>query len=121
MKNKPLKLKADGLFMNWKQFMAGGKGVTPVAVKKDHNTVAVISHTGGTTGEPKGVMCSDRNINALIWQIGCNLEYVRQEKYMVVLPPFINYSLVNAMLEPLSFGFTVVLLGKKFTLPMNPI
>ena len=112
LKNKPLKLKADSLFINWKQFMASGKGVTPVVVKKDHNAVAVISHTGGTTGEPKGVMCSDRNINALIWQIGCNLEYVRQEKYMVVLPPFINYSLVNAMLEPLSFGFTVVLIPK---------
>ena len=29
---------------------------------------------------------------------------------MVVLPPFINYSLVNAMLEPLAFGFRVILI-----------
>ena len=110
LKNKLPKFASDGLFMNWKQFISLGKGITVTPVKKDGNTVAIISHTGGTTGEPKGVMCSDRNINALIWQIGCNLPHGRQERYLVVLPPFINYSLVNAMLEPLSFGFRVILI-----------
>ena len=110
LKNKLPKFTPDGLFMNWKQFLALGKTAEVTPVKKDSSTVAVISHTGGTTGEPKGVMCSDRNINALIWQIGCNLPHGRQERYMVVLPPFINYSLVNAMLEPLAFGFRVILI-----------
>lgn len=110
LKNKLPKFTLDGLFMNWKQFLALGKTAEVTPVKKDSSTVAVISHTGGTTGEPKGVMCSDRNINALIWQIGCNLPHGRQERYMVVLPPFINYSLVNAMLEPLAFGFRVILI-----------
>ena len=110
LKNKLPKFAPDGLFMNWKQFLALGKTTEVAPVKKDSSTMAVISHTGGTTGEPKGVMCSDRNINALIWQIGCNLPHGRQERYMVVLPPFINYSLVNAMLEPLAFGFSVILI-----------
>ena len=110
LKNKLPVFSADSMFMNWKQFIANGKSVTAVSVKKDSSAVAVISHTGGTTGEPKGVMCSDRNINALIWQIGCNLPHGRQERYLVVLPPFINYSLVNAMLEPLAFGFCVILI-----------
>ena len=110
LKKKLPVFSADSMFMNWKQFIANGKSVTAVSVKKDSSAVAVISHTGGTTGEPKGVMCSDRNINALIWQIGCNLPHGRQERYLVVLPPFINYSLVNAMLEPLAFGFRVILI-----------
>lgn len=110
LKNKLPKFAPDGLFMNWKQFISLGKGISITPVKKDINTTAVISHTGGTTGEPKGVMCSDKSINALIWQIGCNLPHGRQERYLVVLPPFINYSLVNAMLEPLSFGFCVILI-----------
>ena len=110
LKNKLPQFTPDGLFMNWKQFLALGKTAEVTPVKKDSSTVAVISHTGGTTGEPKGVMCSDRNINALIWQIGCNLPHGRQERYLVVLPPFINYSLVNAMLEPLAFGFRVILI-----------
>ena len=109
-KNKLPKFAVDGLFMNWKRFLALGKTAEVVPVKKDSSTMAVISHTGGTTGVPKGVMCSDRNINALIWQIGCNLPHSRQERYLVVLPPFINYSLVNAMLEPLVFGFRVILI-----------
>jgi len=110
MKNKLPKFGSDEKFMNWKQFVQMGKKVVAVPVKKDPTSVAIISHTGGTTGEPKGVMCSDRNFNALIWQIGCNLPHGRQERYLVVLPPFINYSLANAMLEPLSFGFRVILI-----------
>lgn len=110
LRNKLPQFASNGLFMNWKQFLALGKTAEVTSVKKDSSTVAVISHTGGTTGEPKGVMCSDRNINALIWQIGCNLPHGRQERYLVVLPPFINYSLVNAMLEPLAFGFRVILI-----------
>lgn len=96
--------------MTWRGFIKAGKGTTVPNVNKDVNDTAIISHTGGTTGEPKGVMCSDNNINALIWQIDCNLAHERQERYLVVLPPFINYSLVNAMLEPLAFGFQDILL-----------
>lgn len=103
----------DGkVFQSWKAFIREGKGTPVQAIKKDCHDLAIISHTGGTTGDPKGVMCSDANINALVWQIGCNLPHIRQEKYLVVLPPFINYSLVNAMLEPLAFGFQVILLPK---------
>ena len=110
---KVKKPQLDGkVFQNWKSFIREGKGTLVKAAVKDCNEMAIISHTGGTTGEPKGVMCSDANINSLVWQIGCNLPHVRQEKYLVVLPPFINYSLVNAMIEPLAFGFQVILLPK---------
>ena len=98
--------------ITWTTFLKCGEQVTVSPVKKDCNTAAIISHTGGTTGEPKGVVCSDKNINTVIWEIGCNFEYKRQEIMMPVLPPFINYSLVNSMLEPLSFGFKVVLIPK---------
>ena len=36
----------------------------------------------------------------------------RQECMMAVLPPFVNYSLTNGMLEPLAFGMKLVLLPK---------
>ena len=110
LKNPRPKLAENSVFQYWNAFLRNGKGIKIPKRKKECKTLALISHTGGTTGEPKGVMCSDYNINALIWQIGCNLPHVRQEKYMVVLPPFINYSLINAMLEPLAFGFQVVLI-----------
>lgn len=111
-----LKVRAPALdgkvFQSWKSFVREGKGTPVQAVKKDCREMAVISHTGGTTGEPKGVMCSDYNINALIWQVDQALPHGRQERMLVVLPPFINYSLVNGVFEPLSMGHTVILLPK---------
>ncbi len=110
LKTKKPKLPKMGQIMNWSQFLNSGKRSAVHTYKKNPDEVAIISHTGGTTGVPKGVMCSDNNINTVIWEIGCNLPHDRQEKMLVVLPPFVNYSLVNAMLEPLAFGFQVILI-----------
>lgn len=112
LKNKLPKFTVDGMLMNWKQFIRLGHDITITPVKKDSSTMAIISHTGGTTGEPKGVMLSDSNINALIWQLDKNFKNQRQEKNLVVLPPFVNYSLVHAMLLPLTMGLQVTLIPK---------
>ena len=110
---KVKKLKYDGaVFQNWSAFIQDGKGMAVRDVKKACDEMAIISHTGGTTGEPKGVMCSDHSVNALIYQIVCNFEYSRQKTCVVVLPPFVNYSLTEAMLAMLSIGFKIVLLPK---------
>lgn len=110
LKAKDAKIKNSADLMGWSAFIQKGKGVKAEKVKKDCHEMALISHTGGTTGEPKGVMLTDYNINALIWQISCGLKYDRQESNMAVLPPFVNYSLVNGMLAPLAFGFKVILI-----------
>ena len=112
LKNKLPEFSSDGMLMNWKQFVSLGHDATVVPVKKDSSKIAIISHTGGTTGEPKGVMLSDRNINALIWQLNVNFKNQRQEKNLVVLPPFVNYSLVHGMLLPLTLGLQVTLIPK---------
>lgn len=112
LKNKLPKFPVDSMLMNWKQFIGLGHDVTVAPVKKDSSTTAIISHTGGTTGEPKGVMLSDSNINALMWQLNVNFKNQRQEKNLVVLPPFVNYSLVHSMLLPLTLGLQVTLIPK---------
>ena len=110
LKTPRTRLPEEAMFQSWSAFLAGGKGAAISANKKDPRTMALISHTGGTTGEPKGVMLSDDNINSVIWQISRELEYDRQEINMAVLPPFVNYSLVDGMLAPLAFGFQLVLI-----------
>lgn len=118
-----LKVKApqlDGkVFQRWKSFIWEGKGTPVKAVKKNCREMAIISHTGGTTGEPKGVMCSDFSLNALMYQIVCNFKHDRTGCSLVVLPPFVNYSLVEAALAMLAIGYTVALIPKyepeKFT------
>ena len=111
-----LKVKKPNLngkvFQSWKSFIQDGKETAISDVKKDCHEMAIISHTGGTTGAPKGVMCSDNNVNALIYQIICNFEYHRQETCLVVLPPFVNYSLVESMMATLCIGFKVALIPK---------
>ena len=102
----------NGIYTTWKEFIHGGVNTEPTKADKDPSTMAIISHTGGTTGEPKGVMCSDNNINSEIWQVVISMSNKRQETMMAVLPPFINYSLVNCMLEPLCIGLITVLIPK---------
>ena len=109
LKTRDFKLPGSSVYSLWKDFI-GNQSKSVSECKRDIHSVALISHTGGTTGEPKGVMCSDYNINAVIWQVGAALPHKRQEKILVVLPPFINYSLVNSMLEPLALGIQVIML-----------
>lgn len=48
--------KIDGrVFRKWSDFIRDGRNVEVSSVKKDTYETAIISHTGGTTGEPKGV------------------------------------------------------------------
>ena len=112
LKNKRMDLSDNSKTLWWQNFLKMGKGVKFTEYKRDPDGMALISHTGGTTGEPKGVMCSDNNINFEIMQMGLMLEMQRQETQMAVLPPFINYSLINSMLEPIGLGQKCVLIPK---------
>ena len=100
------------VFQSWKSFIKDGDGIEVREAKKDCHEMAIISHTGGTTGTPKGVMCSDYSLNALMYQIVCGFEHDRNGCSLVVLPPFVNYSLVEGTLAMLSIGYKCVLLPK---------
>ena len=112
MKKGCLTFGLGGKYQAWESFLKNGKGYSAEEYRKDNEMAAEITHTGGTTGEPKGVVCSDKNIVTMIWQIGHILEVKRRDSQMAVLPPYVNYSLVNAMLEPITLGCTVILVPK---------
>ena len=100
----------DSVFEDWKSFIRGGKGVAVRCLKKNYHELGIISHTGGTTGEPKGCMISDYSTNAIIKQLEIILPYKRQDVCLVVLPPFVNYSLVDGMLGMMAIGITIALI-----------
>ena len=112
LKNNKLNLPDNGFAVHWQNFIQAGANTTLPEVKKDPATTAVISHTGGTTGSPKGCMCSDTNFNSMFVQVGNALNIRRGETQLAVLPPFINYSLCSAMLEPITLGVTCILVPK---------
>jgi len=111
IQNRRRGIKSDKHFITWKAFIAGGNTITtplPTA-ERAHDDWAVISYTGGTTGKPKGVVCTNNNIIAQMRQITEGRGVKRQDVMMIQLPPFINYSLVT-IIESFSYGFKTLLI-----------
>ena len=108
MKNKPPKLGEKGI--TWNQFISMGNDIEPQYSSYNKDQYCVIAHTGGTTGEPKGVMLSNDNINAVMHgycYIGIPFE--RGHRYFNDLPPFIMYGLCLATHTTLCYGLEVIL------------
>lgn len=75
---------------------------------------AVILYSGGTSGSPKGVMITNRNLNALAIQtydIG-GIEDVAGKRSLAVMPLFHGFGLVVCMHAMLCLGFQVFLIPK---------
>ena len=72
------------------------------------NWPALIEYTGGTTGEPKGVLLSNDNINSVSDQYSRNgIPLRRGDTWQCVAAPFIAYVMILSTHVPLSHGITV--------------
>ena len=96
----------------WKDFLKN-QSVDAVARSDwSQNECAVILHTGGTTGNPKGVMLSNYSINAIAHQYNMLVNPKRGETLLDIIPPFASYGLCTSMHMPLSLGLSVELIPK---------
>ena len=99
-------------FMSWKDFMIKGVAYTKefkADVKKDD--IAVILHSGGTTGTPKGIMISNYSFNALAQQSGVNVIDVRpKDKIVTILPIFHGFGLGVCIHTPLCLKVETILM-----------
>ena len=99
-------------FMSWKEFML--RGVTyskefKADVKK--NDVALILHSGGTTGTPKGIMITNYSFNALAQQSAVNVIDVRpKDKIVTILPIFHGFGLGVCVHTPLCLKVETILM-----------
>lgn len=78
------------------------------------NDVAVLQYTGGTTGSPKGVMLTHRNLISNITQTKAWLYKSNKsdEKILAAVPFFHVYGMTTAMNLSISIGGTLILLPK---------
>ena len=103
---------SDSDYMTWKEFLGAGISYTKdfeADVKKDD--VAVILHSGGTTGTPKGIMISNYSFNALAQQSAVNVIDVRpKDKIVTILPIFHGFGLGVCVHTPLCLKVETILM-----------
>ena len=102
----------DSDYMSWKDFMLKGVSYSKdfsANVKKDD--IAVILHSGGTTGTPKGIMISNYSFNALAQQSAVNVIDVRpKDKIVTILPIFHGFGLGVCVHTPLCLKVETILM-----------
>ena len=69
---------------------------------------AAILFTSGTTGNPKGVMLSHKNLVSDCFIAQCNLKLYSSDVFYALLPIHHAYTMQAAFIEPLSVGAEVV-------------
>jgi acyl-CoA synthetase (AMP-forming)/AMP-acid ligase II len=88
-------------------------GATPPEVAIDPRTdLAALPYSSGTTGLPKGVMLTHRNIVANLAQGAATHTVTADDVVLCVLPMFHIYGLVVIMNAALSVGATVIVLPR---------
>ena len=100
-----------GEYMTWNDFMARGamyNGKIDFEFGKDDP--AVILHSGGTTGTPKGIVLANSNFNAMAVQISkLFTKLVPNDHILAIMPIFHGFGLSVSICAPLTFGCTVYL------------
>ena len=107
-------------YLYWKDFIRKGltyHGKTEPNTTKD--TPAVILHSGGTTGSPKGIVLTNGNFNALTEQAKIVFSHLGTgEKVLAIMPIFHGFGLGVSINAPLDLGCEVALIpqfnAKKF-------
>jgi long-chain acyl-CoA synthetase len=98
----PLKTRGQGRYgpapvspavSTWRQCLSDPAGFPPVRISQDD--VALLQYTGGTTGVPKGVVLTHRNLVCNTWQCRSWMTALREgeEVFLGVLPFFHVYGM----------------------------
>lgn len=109
---KTKKPKFDKDYMTWNDFLLKGLSYSkPYKNTMKATDVAVILHSGGTTGIPKGIMLSNYNFNAEAQQGGVNVYNIRpKDKIVTILPNFHGFGLCVCMHCPLCLKVETILI-----------
>lgn len=93
---------------SFSKFLRLGKNVELPEVKYKADDTAVIVHTGGTTGVPKGVRLSNLNLNVVALQYSqVGFDFEKNDVFMNIIPPFIGFGISIGLHLTLCTGMEV--------------
>lgn len=111
-----IKLAKDNkLYIMWHDFMEVAEDTyfKDYAVKGRKDEPAIILHSGGTTGSPKGVVLSNGNLIAFVKSATIGQSYLEKgDTCLALMPIFHGFGIVHSVLFPLTIGMNVILRPK---------
>ncbi|KAI1975746.1 hypothetical protein LOZ53_004584 [Ophidiomyces ophidiicola] len=84
-----------------------GKGNQPIGTAQPDD-VALVLHTSGTTGRPKAVPLTHKNLTRTMKNIQATYSLTERDRTMLVMPLFHVHGLLAAFLAPLASGGSAV-------------
>lgn len=99
--------------LQWSEFI--GKKVEFIkpyqSLYGEGDAPAVIVHTGGTTGMPKGVLLSNNNLNSAAFDcINAGYDFKKEHNWLNIMPLFIAYGCGNGLHLPLVCKMEVIVI-----------
>lgn len=77
------------------------------------NDAACIVYTGGTTGEPKAVVLSNKNFIAMAIEYShLKLNMQRKDTFLSIIPPFFPYGICVSTYVPIALGLETIIIPK---------
>jgi oxalate---CoA ligase len=86
----------------------GKKSQTQPVLKAQAEDTALVLHTSGTTGKPKAVPLSHRNLTRTMFNIQQTYDLSPKDRTYLVMPLFHVHGLLAGFLAPLSSGGSVI-------------
>ena len=107
--------KNNSLYIWWNVFLIKAKrlNIDNYITEGKKEDSAIILHSGGTTGTPKGVVLTNKNLIAFVESAMIGQEYlVDGDTCLALMPIFHGFGIVHSVLYPLCIGMNVILRPK---------